>query len=58
LLAERDGSRYVLKDRKQRTVQTLVGDVTFTRRYYCDNAEQRWCFLLVLRGRLQTRGFQ
>jgi len=57
-LAERDGSRYVLKDRKQRTVQTLVGDVTFTRRYYCDNAEQRWCFLLVLRGRLQTRGFQ
>jgi hypothetical protein len=46
LLAKRDQSRYLLKDRKQRTLQTLVGEVTFTRRYYWDREQEQWCFLL------------
>jgi hypothetical protein len=46
LLAARDEDRYQLKDRKQRTLQTLVGELTFSRRYYWDSEAGEWCFLL------------
>jgi hypothetical protein len=46
IAATRDLQRYELKERKSRTLQTLVGEVTFSRRYYWDRQEQEWVFLL------------
>lgn len=46
LAAIRDVERYELKERKARTLQTLVGEITFSRRYYWDRQEQEWVFLL------------
>lgn len=46
LMATRDKSRYELKERNPRTVQTLVGEVSFQRRYYWDREEDQWVYLL------------
>jgi len=46
LMATRDAKRYTLKERKSRTIQTLVGEVTFKRRYYWDKEEHKWVYLL------------
>lgn len=46
LAAKRDTSRYELKERKPRTVQSLLGEVRFSRRYYWDREEQEWVYLL------------
>ncbi|MEW6524309.1 MAG: UPF0236 family transposase-like protein, partial [Bacillota bacterium] len=36
LLVTRDPARYEVKDTRERTVDTLVGTVTYRRRYYRD----------------------
>lgn len=54
LAATRDVQRYELKERKSRTLQTLVGEITFARRYYWDRQEQRWVFLLDERLKLNS----
>jgi hypothetical protein len=46
LMADRDKARYELKEKNERTIQTLVGEVTFRRRYYRDHEESRWVYLL------------
>lgn len=46
LAATRDTKRYVLKERKVRTLQTLVGQVQLGRRYYWDREKQEWVYLL------------
>ena len=46
LAATRDTKRYVLKERKVRTLQTLVGEVQLGRRYYWDREKQGWVYLL------------
>lgn len=42
----RDRERYVLKDVRTREELTLVGPVSFRRRYYWDREEKRWVCLL------------
>ncbi|WP_143288680.1 UPF0236 family transposase-like protein, partial [Calderihabitans maritimus] len=44
-MATRDTKRYILKERKPRTLQTLVGEITFKRRYYWDKEEGTWVYL-------------
>ena len=46
LMTKRDKSRYTLKEMNSRTIQTLVGEVNFKRRYYWDHQEARWVYLL------------
>src|SRR5690554_4389462 len=46
LMEHRDKKRYENKERNSRTIQTLVGDVTFNRRYYFDRKEGDWSYLL------------
>ncbi|WP_192868103.1 UPF0236 family transposase-like protein, partial [Calderihabitans maritimus] len=45
LMATRDTKRYILKERNPRTLQTLVGEMTFKRRYYWDKEEGTWVYL-------------
>jgi len=42
----RDSSRYELKGMRDREELTRVGPIAFRRRYYWDNEEERWVFLL------------
>jgi hypothetical protein len=46
LMENRDKERYENKETNSRTVQTLVGEVSFKRRYYRDREEERWVYLL------------
>lgn len=46
LMENRVKERYENKETKLRTIQTLVGEVTFKRRYYRDREENRWVYLL------------
>lgn len=46
LMEDRDKSRYQSKEINERTIQTLVGEMTFNRRYYWDQDEKRWVYLL------------
>jgi hypothetical protein len=46
LMASRDTTRYELKERNRRTIETLVGPVKIERRYYWDKKENRWVYLL------------
>lgn len=46
LMATRDMSRYELKERKCRTIESLVGPIEVKRRYYWDKKENRWVYLL------------
>lgn len=46
LMRDRDKTRYKLKERNPRTIQTLVGEVSFERRYYRDQDEEQWVYLL------------
>src|SRR5690554_1096835 len=46
LMATRDPARYEFKERKCRTIETLVGPVEVERRYYRDKKENRWVYLL------------
>ncbi|MBW2005924.1 MAG: ISLre2 family transposase [Deltaproteobacteria bacterium] len=46
LMATRDKERYELKEKKERTLQTLVGPITIQRRYYWDKEEASWVYLL------------
>lgn len=54
LAATRDMQRYELKERKSRTLQTLVGEIRFCRRYYWDHQEQKRVFLLDERLKLDS----
>ena len=45
LMATRDPARYEFKERKCRTIETLVGPVEVERRYYRDKKENRWVYL-------------
>ena len=46
LMAKRDKSRYEYKERKKRTLITMLGSITIKRRYYWDRDEKKWVFLL------------
>ena len=46
LMETRDKARYQLKEKNPRTVQTLLGETSFQRRYYWDREEARWVYLL------------
>jgi hypothetical protein len=46
LMCSRDKKRFELVNRKQRTVVTTVGEVTFWRRYYRDRQTGKGCYLL------------
>lgn len=46
LMKSRNKARYELKEKNPRTIQTLVGEVRFVRRYYWDRDEERWVYLL------------
>lgn len=46
LMVSRDTTRYELKERNRRTIETLVGPVEIERRYYWDKKEKRWVYLL------------
>lgn len=46
LMANRDTKRFECKERRNRTLQTLVGPVTFERRYYRDVEKGEWVHLL------------
>ena len=43
---ERDTGRFKLKERRERSITTRVGEVRFQRRYYWDEEESRWVYLL------------
>ena len=42
----RDLSRYRIKEKNSRTIQTMVGEVSFSRRYYWDLEKQEYLYLL------------
>src|SRR5690625_2305615 len=46
LMATRDKERFEYKEQRSRTLQTLVGEVTFKRRYYRDIEKGKWAHLL------------
>jgi len=46
LMAKRNKSRYEYKERKEKTLITLLGEVTIKRRYYWDTEKKEWVFLL------------
>ena len=46
LMAKRNKSRYEYKERKEKTLITLLGEVTVKRRYYWDTEQKEWVFLL------------
>lgn len=46
LMAKRDKKRFEYKELRKRNYVTMLGPVTFSRRYYWDNQEKEWVFLL------------
>ena len=46
LMAKRDKDRFEYKDIRKRNYVTMVGEITVSRRYYWDNQEKEWVFLL------------
>lgn len=46
LMAKRDLGRYAYKEKKERTIVTMVGAITISRRYYWDRDEKEWICLL------------
>jgi len=46
LMAKRNKSRYEYKERKEKTLMTMLGEVTIKRRYYLDTEQNEWVFLL------------
>ncbi len=46
LMAKRDTRRYEYKEKKDRTIDTIVGSITISRRYYWDRDEKDWVYLL------------
>lgn len=46
LMKNRDRSRYKIKENNTRTIQTMVGEISFSRRYYWDLEKQEWLYLL------------
>ena len=46
LMIRRDSSRYRLKDSVKTSIKTLYGEVEYKRRYYYDNVENKYIFLL------------
>jgi len=46
LMAKRNRSRYEYKERKEKTLITLLGEVTIKRRYYWDTEQNEWVYLL------------
>lgn len=46
LYENRDAQRYVFKEMRSRTLMTKFGPITFKRRYYWDQEEKRFVFLL------------
>lgn len=46
LMAKRNKSRYEYKERKEKTLITMLGEVTIKRRYYWDTEQKEWVFLL------------
>ena len=46
LMKNRDKARYEIKEINQRTIQALVGEITFKRRYYRDKLNDCWVYLL------------
>ncbi len=55
-MATRDQARYQYKEKKERTVVTRLGPVTFKRRYYWDTKEHVWVYLLDQALELDPRG--
>lgn len=46
LMAKRNKSRYEYKELKEKTLVTMLGEVTIKRRYYWDTEQKEWVFLL------------
>ena len=46
LMAKRNKSRYEYKERKEKILVTMLGEVTIKRRYYWDRESKEWVFLL------------
>ena len=46
LMAKRNKNRYEYKERKEKTLITMLGEVTIKRRYYWDTEQKEWVFLL------------
>jgi len=46
LMAKRNKSRYEYKELKEKTLLTMLGEVTIKRRYYWDTEQKEWVFLL------------
>jgi hypothetical protein len=46
LMAKRNKERYEYKERKEKTLITMLGEVTIKRRYYWDTEQKEWVFLL------------
>lgn len=46
LMKERDKARFKNHEKNPRSIQTLVGNVDFKRRYYKDNETDDWVYLL------------
>lgn len=56
LMAKRDKNRYEYKEKKERTLATMLGSIRFKRRYYWDKYEKKWVFLLDQALELDARG--
>lgn len=56
IMNERDKSRFRLKDTKKTTIKTVLGEVTYNRRYYFDNEKDEYCFLLDERMNINKQG--
>ncbi len=46
LMAKRNKSRYEYKERKEKTLITMLGEITIKRRYYWDTEQKEWVYLL------------
>lgn len=56
IMNERDRSRFRLKDTKKTTIKTILGEVTYNRRYYFDKDKNEYCFLLDDMMNINKRG--
>lgn len=56
LYENRDAQRYVFKEMRSRTLMTKFGPITFKRRYYWDQEEKCFVFLLDEGRRPSRRG--